>query len=333
MAGADGSGAPAPFEAYADPYLLGVTAAATIAYQAIFFVVTAVCRTDRITDLAGGTNFVLLAGLTLGLGARPPSVRQAVLTGMVAAWGLRLSGFLFLRILQWGQDRRFDAQRRSLPRLAVFWSLQALWVWTVSLPLTFANSPPALPAPLGALDYVGWVAWAVGASLEAVADQQKLAFKKAQENRGRWCDAGVWGWSRRECPNCLPRRCRQACHDVVSGGWRPSLCVHVCVDICQIPTIVGRSCYGGASTSPPCPPWLGQCTPQCWGRCSSRLCCSFCRASRCWKPARTAVTATIADTVTTRPPPARCSRCRRRAGRRCRDGSRPRCSSIPCTAS
>mmetsp|Transcript_35274 Transcript_35274/g.88452 ORF Transcript_35274/g.88452 Transcript_35274/m.88452 type:complete len:321 (+) Transcript_35274:195-1157(+) len=196
MAGADGSGAPAPFEAYADPYLLGVTAAATIAYQAIFFVVTAVCRTDRITDLAGGTNFVLLAGLTLGLGARPPSVRQAVLTGMVAAWGLRLSGFLFLRILQWGQDRRFDAQRRSLPRLAVFWSLQALWVWTVSLPLTFANSPPALPAPLGALDYVGWVAWAVGASLEAVADQQKLAFKKAQENRGRWCDAGVWGWSR-----------------------------------------------------------------------------------------------------------------------------------------
>jgi steroid 5-alpha reductase family enzyme len=38
--------------------------------------------------------------------------------------------------------------------------------------------------------------WAIGAVIEMVADQQKLSFKKDPASRGKWCDIGVWKFSR-----------------------------------------------------------------------------------------------------------------------------------------
>ena len=49
------------------------------------------------------------------------TTRQIVLTCMVAVWGTRLSLFLLLRILAWGEDRRFDDKRENLLAFAIFW--------------------------------------------------------------------------------------------------------------------------------------------------------------------------------------------------------------------
>ena len=46
------------------------------------------------------------------------------------------------------------------------------------------------------VDIVGWVLWAIGLVIEAIADQQKLNLKKDPASKGRWCDVGVWKWSR-----------------------------------------------------------------------------------------------------------------------------------------
>ncbi|XP_020533808.1 uncharacterized protein LOC105631062 isoform X4 [Jatropha curcas] len=110
-------------------------------------------------------------------------------------WGLRLGLFLLMRILQWGEDRRFDEMRSNLGKLAVFWIFQAVWVWTVSLPVTVVNSSDRNPS-LQAVDIIGWVMWSVGVSIEAAADQQKLIFKNSPENRGKWCNVGLWKYSR-----------------------------------------------------------------------------------------------------------------------------------------
>uniref|UniRef100_A0A6N2L294 Uncharacterized protein n=1 Tax=Salix viminalis TaxID=40686 RepID=A0A6N2L294_SALVM len=98
-------------------------------------------------------------------------------------------------VTEWGEDRRFDEMRSNLGKLAVFWIFQAVWVWTVSLPVTVVNGIDRDPS-VQAADIIGWIMWSVGVSFEATADQQKLTFKNAPENRGKWCNVGLWNISR-----------------------------------------------------------------------------------------------------------------------------------------
>lgn len=72
---------------------------------------------------------------------------------------------------------------------------QAVWVWTVSLPLTIVNASKRNPS-VEARDVIGWIMWIVGISIEAIADQQKLQFKNSPANKGKWCAVGVWKYSR-----------------------------------------------------------------------------------------------------------------------------------------
>ena len=171
-----------------------LTATVTVAYQFSFLIVTYLCRFDTLTDFAGSTNFIVLAALTLALGA-PVSARSAVISTLVFVWGARLCAFLLSRILAWGEDRRFDDKRENIVQLALFWSIQAVWVWTVSLPVTIVNATNYNP-PISATDIIGWTVWAIGFLLEAVADAQKTAYKKRPESRGRWTNVGTWKWSR-----------------------------------------------------------------------------------------------------------------------------------------
>ena len=50
-----------------DPDNLAICAIVTVAMQVAFFIVAAGFKFDKVTDFAGGTNFVLLAILTFGL--------------------------------------------------------------------------------------------------------------------------------------------------------------------------------------------------------------------------------------------------------------------------
>ncbi|XP_019433698.1 PREDICTED: uncharacterized protein C594.04c-like isoform X3 [Lupinus angustifolius] len=177
-----------------DSHFLALTAIVTIGYQLLFFIITALLKFDKVTDFAGSTNFIIVAILTFLLKGSW-YFRQIVLTLFVVLWGTRLAFFLLLRILQWGEDRRFDEMRQNLGKLVVFWTFQAVWVWAVSLPVTLVNSSDRNPF-LQAADIAGWVMWSVGFIIEGTADQQKLHFKQAPENRGKWCNVGLWKYSR-----------------------------------------------------------------------------------------------------------------------------------------
>ncbi|XP_021740621.1 uncharacterized protein LOC110706930 isoform X2 [Chenopodium quinoa] len=177
-----------------DSHFLAITAIITVCYQFVFFVVTALLKFDKVTDFAGSTNFIILAVLTIVIKASW-NFRQVILTLLVVIWGLRLGLFLLMRILQWGEDHRFDEMRANLGKLAVFWIFQAVWVWTVSLPVTIVNASDKDPS-IRAVDIIGWIMWSIGFSIEATADQQKLSFKNSPSNRGKWCNVGVWKYSR-----------------------------------------------------------------------------------------------------------------------------------------
>ncbi|KAK1767112.1 DUF1295-domain-containing protein [Phialemonium atrogriseum] len=187
-----------------DEYYLGITALITVGYQLAFFVVAFSFKFDKLTDFAGGTNFIVLAAVTLSLGGGGADARQVVATALIAAWGARLSGFLLFRVLRTGKDDRFDGTRdRFFPFLG-FWVFQMLWVWTVSLPVTVLNSPavrgPAsTPAPAPAFgtpgDVAGVVMFAVGLVVETVSDAQRFAFR-SRNDKNAVCDAGLFRVSR-----------------------------------------------------------------------------------------------------------------------------------------
>lgn len=97
---------------------------------------------------------------------------------MVVLWGFRLTGYLFYRILRIGEDKRFDDKRENILRFAVFWLLQAIWVFTVSLPVIYINAPLLVNnLHLVATDYAGIGVFVFGLIIEAIADQQKFNFR------------------------------------------------------------------------------------------------------------------------------------------------------------
>jgi len=178
-----------PFES-----ALALTGIVTAGFQFVFFIITAVFKFDKLTDFAGGINFVIDAIITYFVFGHY-SASQTIFTLFVIAWGIRLAIFLFTRIMMWGEDRRFDDKRDNPVRLLVFWTLQAVWVFTVSLPLTLTNSTDKnIDIPIQPQEYIGWTLMLIGLSIETIADFQKLFHKKREPKK--WCTAGLWKYSR-----------------------------------------------------------------------------------------------------------------------------------------
>lgn len=105
-----------------DDYYLAITLLITIAFQLIFFSIAFTCKFDKVTDLAGSLNFILLAVLTLAFGANRQNVRNIVASVFIMVWAARLGSFLLFRVLKTGKDDRFDDKRDK------FWSFLGFWV-------------------------------------------------------------------------------------------------------------------------------------------------------------------------------------------------------------
>ncbi|KAF2754312.1 oxidoreductase-like protein [Pseudovirgaria hyperparasitica] len=182
-----------------DDYYLAITLLITVAYQLIGFSIAFSLKFDKLTDFMGGTNFVILAIITLAFSG-VHHARNIVCSLFIMLWGARLSGFLLFRILKTGKDDRFDDKRDKFFPFLGFWIFQMLWVWTVSLPVTILNSPKvtqyAQPDFGTGRDIAGVVFWAVGMLLENTADVQKYRFRSKHQGDGSVCDVGVFSWSR-----------------------------------------------------------------------------------------------------------------------------------------
>ena len=160
-----------------DSYCFALTAIITVFYQLFFFFIAAYFKFDKVTDLAGGSNFVILAVVSFAVEcSSDPSSRQATITAIVIFWGLRLSSFLFYRILMISEDHRFDEMRGNPLKFLAFWIFQMLWVWEVCLPMVFLNSIED-HRKINAGDVVGFVLSIMGIIIEASADQTKFNFK------------------------------------------------------------------------------------------------------------------------------------------------------------
>ncbi|KAF2808569.1 DUF1295-domain-containing protein [Mytilinidion resinicola] len=183
-----------------DNYYLAISLLITVAYQLFFFSIAFSLKFDKLTDFAGGTNFVVLAIVTLALGGDRGNARNIVASIFIMAWGARLSGFLLFRILKTGSDDRFDDKRDKFFPFLGFWVAQMLWVWVVSLPVTILNSPNvsqfSQPSFGTACDIAGVILFSIGFIMESVSDIQKYRFRSAHGRDGSVCDVGFFKYTR-----------------------------------------------------------------------------------------------------------------------------------------
>ncbi|MXP46042.1 DUF1295 domain-containing protein [Altererythrobacter luteolus] len=157
------------------------------------FIPSAIAKSERFFDLVGAITYLSMLAAACILSA-PLDPRSVIVAAMVAIWCTRLGTFLFKRISDAGDDKRFDKIRGNPPRFLVAWTLQALWcILTAAAALAVITSTERV-----ALDWFFWIGgliWLFGFAFEVIADRQKSAFKKDPANEGDFIDCGLWAWS------------------------------------------------------------------------------------------------------------------------------------------
>ena len=162
--------------------------------QWIAFIPSFIYRTEKYYDLSGGITYLTTIAVAVKLSSIIDA-RTMLLASMIAIWAIRLSSFLFLRILAAGEDRRFREAKKSFSRFLVYWTTQGLWV-AFSLAAALAAITSTIRVELGTFAFVGFLVWIFGIAIEIIADRQKTAFNSKPENKGRFINTGLWAWSR-----------------------------------------------------------------------------------------------------------------------------------------
>ncbi|MGE0697411.1 MAG: DUF1295 domain-containing protein [Pirellulales bacterium] len=177
------------------------TLAAVAAMMLLVWLISLAKRDASIVDPFWGTGFVLVALISVWVNF-PPTSRASLLLLLTAFWGLRLAVFLLWRNWGHGEDRRYRVMRAYHgPRfwwvsLFTVFMLQTLILWFVSLPIQVAAALGQGVRPLGWLDAVGVLLWAIGFTFEAVGDWQLARFKADPRNASRVMAGGLWKFTR-----------------------------------------------------------------------------------------------------------------------------------------
>eukprot|EP01036_Dinobryon_divergens_P037435 gene37435-48966_t len=194
-------------------------------------------RTERYYDLTGALTYIVLTVISFltslpsldssSTAAMRLSHKHLLVNCCVLIWATRLGCFLFYRAHRNnGIDNRFSEFKKSLPRFAVLWAIQGVWVFVTSLPVFYLNAslsqshthsllslPPfqsaySLPLtfyhgfqllhfrPLSLIEGVGLILWVVGFLFESIADWQKFDWNQNEANKHRFIQTGLWNLSR-----------------------------------------------------------------------------------------------------------------------------------------
>jgi steroid 5-alpha reductase family enzyme len=182
-----------------DTYGLLSTFIIIMVVQLFFFMLAALLKSDKFTDITYALTFV---GVTLFLLVyrRTFFLLQILAALCITAWGVRLGAYLFYRIMKIKKDKRFNGMRENFLRFLGFWLLQGVTVFAVLAPaiiLLYMNVHVSLVRPLAlASTLSGALLWLGGFIIETAADCQKFSFKNNPQNRDRFIRSGLWKYSR-----------------------------------------------------------------------------------------------------------------------------------------
>jgi steroid 5-alpha reductase family enzyme len=177
--------------------LLGICAGITAAIQLLGFLAAYALQTEKFYDILGGINFLVLGVYTAAAGGNwADDARKVTCTIIFLVSRSWLLIFLAWRAHERSGDSRFDGVKESFGMFLFYWFFQAIWVFTISMPVVFVNSVTGDPdQKFSVLDIVTISLFAFAVIFEVTADIQKALWVKAGRN-GVFCQVGVWRLSR-----------------------------------------------------------------------------------------------------------------------------------------
>jgi len=125
--------------------------------------------------------------------------RRVLVAILIGVWSLRLTVYLFHRVVGETEDGRYVALKqkwgvRTPMKMFRFYQIQALAAFGFSTPVLFVAQNPR--SPLDGIDTLGVAVWLVGIFGVSLADRQLDRFRSQVGNRGKTCRAGLWKYSR-----------------------------------------------------------------------------------------------------------------------------------------
>ncbi len=162
--------------------------------QWIAFIPAFLRQTEKFYDLTGSLTFLSITIAAVVLSPVKDG-RSYLLLALVSIWAVRLGTFLFRRVLQVGEDRRFRKLKTSFSQFLLAWTLQGLWI-AFSLAAALAAITATTRVAFGWFAWIGLAVWIIGFTIEAIADTQKNQFRENPANEGKFIRSGLWSWSR-----------------------------------------------------------------------------------------------------------------------------------------
>lgn len=160
----------------------------------IAFIPALLFKTEKFYDLTGSICYAFSAifvyiqtyGISFSL--------SLFISLAVLIWTLRLGGFLLIRVLDAGEDKRFRTIKTNPTQFFMTFNLSALWVVICSLcALTAVSNGVFEVSPIF---YLGLSVFIMGFLIEVIADNQKTSFRAIPENRNSFITTGLWSVSR-----------------------------------------------------------------------------------------------------------------------------------------
>jgi steroid 5-alpha reductase family enzyme len=184
----------------ASPY--AVVAWADLAATLVMFAFSALANNTSVYDPYWSVAPLVIAPWIAlhASGAGALGVRGVLVVGLVYAWGLRLTyhwirGFAGLSHEDW----RYVEFRQKLGRL--YWPMSLLGLHVFPTIQVYLGCVPLFVAlssarPLGPLDALATLVTAGAVVIEAVADEQLRAFRRAKRGQDEIMARGLWAYSR-----------------------------------------------------------------------------------------------------------------------------------------
>jgi len=175
------------------PGLIFLTALGFIIHWVIF-IPSAIFKTEKFYDITGTLAYLIMIFVCV-TSTQTLFFRSKVVALLIFIWALRLGVFLFIRVLNKGEDSRFNEAKNSFSKLFMWFTISGLWVF-----LTTAN---AFTLVLNNVDLkgdayfiIGLLMWIIGFLFEVVSDEQKRRFRKLKDNQDKFITTGLWSISR-----------------------------------------------------------------------------------------------------------------------------------------